>query len=159
ISRNYVIFSVPRLSNADAIMKVYFAGAGAYQIEHGLTLEEAQRRISQEFHLSPPEHTNNHWIADRSVVQMDAELQGAAGPVLQKYPKALIVSSFQAIAKASVSHNVSALASLVGRRWIAPGTSELVRLQRSAFERLWQNGPLLTLSFFWQLFHNSLTWG
>src|SRR5262249_24439427 len=142
IVRNAAVFSLPRLSNADAIMEVYFAGAGAYQVEHGLTLEEAQARISKEYDLPPPEVTNNHWVTDQPGAEMDAKLRAAAFPVLTKYPKALVVSSALAIIKSGFSHNAGVLAQAMGREWIPPGAGDLLRGDRAALSRLAQNGPL-----------------
>jgi len=158
IARNHAVFSVARLSNSDAVMTVYFAGAGAYQVEHGLTLEEAQQRISREFDLPPPEHTNNHWIATRSVAEMDADLRAASGQILRKYPKSLLVSSCWAVVKATFSHNVGLFAAMLGREWIPPSMSGLARLDAAALDRLGQNGPALAAVFGWQVAHNALTW-
>lgn len=153
IGRNYAIFGIPRLTNNDAVVMVYFAGAGAYQVEHGLSLEEAQQRIANEYGLSPPEHTNNHWDADRPVAQMDAELRAATRPILTKYPRSLVVSSMTAVGKASVSHNVSVLSNLLGWTWSQPGTSALVRMDAEAFDRLARNQPVLIVALVWQLGH------
>ncbi|MGH7200624.1 MAG: glycosyltransferase family 39 protein, partial [Planctomycetaceae bacterium] len=54
IVRNSLMFSVNRLTTADAIMLVYVTGAGAYQVEHDITLEEAQAIIGREHDLPPP---------------------------------------------------------------------------------------------------------
>jgi 4-amino-4-deoxy-L-arabinose transferase-like glycosyltransferase len=159
VARNYAVSSLPRLSSSEAIMLVYFTGAGAYQVEHGLTLDEAQQRIREEFYLAPPDHTNNHWLTTRSVAEMDAELRAAVRPVLTRYPKALLLSSALAVIKATFSHNVGLLADALGAQWIAPSTSGLFRLKAAAFGRLGQNNLILVLAFGWQLAHNALTWG
>lgn len=156
--RNGLTFSVWRLSNADAVMLVYFAGAGAYQVKHGLSLEEAQERISREYHLAPPIVTNNHWITDRPIGEIDAELRQAVWPVLSRYPAELVVSSFQSIVKASVSHNTPLLAFLLGTKWVAPNYQAVLRGEREAWERLIQNPLVLILAFGWQLLHVLATW-
>jgi len=158
IARNSAVFSLPRLTHNDAIMQVYFAGAGAYQIQHGITLEEAQERISREFDLPPPHVTNNHWISDVPVAQIDAQLRSASMPVLLKYPKAMVVSSLTAVGKASVSHNVALLGRILDRPWNPPGTASLLRAEAAAFDRLFQNEPSLLLAFCWQYGHNMITW-
>lgn len=153
VARNESVFSVPRLTTIDVNNMVYFVGAGAYQVRHHASLEEAQSMISREFGLPPYVVLQNHWTAGQSVAELDAELHGARWRVLRKYPRELVVSSVLGIVKAGFSHNVGTLADLWGRSWIPPRTGALLRLRSSAFDRLLQNGPPLSAAFVWQLLH------
>jgi 4-amino-4-deoxy-L-arabinose transferase-like glycosyltransferase len=157
IVRNSMVSSLNRLTNADAIMLVYFTGAGAYQVEHGLTLQEAQDRISKEFSLPPPEVTNNHWLSDQPVAEMDAQVRRAVLPVVLKYPRSLVISSATAVGKATLAHNVPALAHAMGSTWVAPGTAGLLKADGEAVDRLMQNGPMLVSVFVIQMGHMIVT--
>ncbi len=158
MARNNAVFSVNRLTHADAIMLAYFTGAGAYQVEHGLSLEEAQERISTEFNLSPPNITNNHWLTEKPIAQMDQELRAAVPEILAKYPRSLVISSLLGSAKATFSHNVRAFADMTGQTWSAPGTGPLLRGDPDAFRRLGENAPFLIGAMIWQMAHNLITW-
>jgi len=158
IARNAVVFSVPRLSTADAIMTVYFAGAGGYQVHEGIGLEDAQRRISKEFSLPPPEVTNNHWVTTQSVAEMDAALRAASARVLMKYPVEVVEGGLLGIIKSSLGHNVEVLTSAMGIPWHHPGGGALLRGEVSAaVGRLLQNHPLAVLLLFWSLAHTAIT--
>jgi len=158
MARNRATFSLFRLTNADAIMLVYFAGGGAYEVEHGVGLDQAQSMIAQEYRLEPPQITNNHWMTDRPVVDMDSELRRAAPGILMRYPKSLVVSSLMGIIKASFAHDVASLAEMRGQEWVNPKTAELLQGRRAALERLIQNDPVSIGAFVWQLLHAILTW-
>lgn len=158
IARNWAVFSVPRLTHNDAIMLVYFTGGGAYQIEHGLTLEQAQKQISKEYNLPPPEVTNNPWLTDLPIAEMDAQLRAAVKPILLRYPGSLFISSLRGTFKASFSHNVLLLGEVIGDPWNPPGFSSLLRGEAESLRRLQQNSPLLILAFFWELIHAIGSW-
>ena len=66
-------FGIPRVTNVDSNNLVYFVGAGAYQVRHGITLEEAQDQIAREFHLVPYIVTQNPWMTDRPLKDVDRE--------------------------------------------------------------------------------------
>lgn len=152
IARNAAVFAVPRLSTADAIMTVYFAGAGGYQRHFGISLDEAQQRISQEFALPPPNVTNNHWTTTQSVAEMDRELRAASLPVLTKYPLDTLISSSLGIVKSSLSHNVAVLAGAMRRPWTPPSASAVLEGDiAGAFGRLLENHPLTVVVLFWTL--------
>jgi 4-amino-4-deoxy-L-arabinose transferase-like glycosyltransferase len=159
ITRNYLVFSVPRLTTVDAANNVYFMGGGAYQLRHGLSLEEAQARIAREYGLAPYEVSQNPWASDRPVAEVDAELRTASFRVMTKYPVELVESSFLGVAKASFSHNTAELAALSGRTWTAPGTAGLIRLRPDALDQLGKNGSGLVVAFGWELFHVLLSLG
>jgi 4-amino-4-deoxy-L-arabinose transferase-like glycosyltransferase len=153
VIRNQLVFGVPRVSTVDSGVQVYFFGAGAYQLRHHLTLEDAQAQIAEEFSLEPYVVTQNPWRSERTVAELDGELRQASPKVLRQYPRELLLSSLLGVGKASVSHNADELASLLGSRWDAPGTGDLLHGRADAFRRLAENGPLLAGVFGWQLLH------
>jgi 4-amino-4-deoxy-L-arabinose transferase-like glycosyltransferase len=156
VIRNKVVFGLPRLTTADTVTQVYFLGAGAYQVRHQVSLEEAQAMIAHEFDLPPEDTVQNPWEGDRSVAEIDAALTRVRFQVLGKYPKELVQAAAAGVFKAAVSHNVDDLAVLLGGVWQPPGTGALLRGDAAALNRLWQNGPLLTAAFAWQLLHTAL---
>ena len=64
VVRNQVVFDLPKLTTNDTLVLVYFTGAGAYQVHHGVECDAAQRMIAQEFHLRPPEDMWNYHNLD-----------------------------------------------------------------------------------------------
>jgi Dolichyl-phosphate-mannose-protein mannosyltransferase len=156
IGRNEVVFGLPRLTTADAIMTVYFAGAGAYQIEHNISLEQAQKRIASEYDLPPPQVTNNHWVSSMPVKEMDHRLRAVQSDVLLKYPVALVKSSLLGILKAHISHNVATLGYTWGIPWNQSGRADSSTGNR--LERLLSNHLLLIAALAWQLIHTLVTW-
>jgi 4-amino-4-deoxy-L-arabinose transferase-like glycosyltransferase len=158
IARNWYVFSVPRLTTADAVMLVYYFAAGGYQINQEITLEQAQKQISAEFHLPPEEATNNHWITDESVQEMDSKLRRAVRPLLLKYPQAIAQGSLRGIAKAAVSHNVGNYALMTGRDWTPPGMAAAITGDRSSISRLIQNPIDMVLLLAGELSHLMAIW-
>jgi 4-amino-4-deoxy-L-arabinose transferase-like glycosyltransferase len=156
IARNGVVFDLWRLSTADAIMMVYFAGAGAYQVEHDVDLETAQEMIADEYKLPTPTITNNHWNSDISVREMDDKLRTAQVEVLRKYPLALVQSSVLGVLKSHLSHNVGDLGSMLGIPWNS--TSSLRTQQKSRIHALLSNNPILVFALGWQLAHTAIVW-
>lgn len=157
IARNSAVFSVPRLSYVDAVCSVYFAGGGAYQLRHGLALEEAHTLIAHEYGLPTHVEAMNPWISHRSAAEIDNALRSAALPVMTRYPTELLRSSLLGVVKASFSHNTDVLADLLGSEWVAPGMSNLLRLRPETWDRLAANGPLLSAVCTWQFLHVSLS--
>jgi len=153
VARNAITFSVPHLTNADAIMIVYFAGAGAYQVERGLTLEQAQEQIEMEYALPSPRMTNNHWISPQSVAEMDSALRAVKRDILAKYPRSLVISSLLGAMKATVSHNLAFLAAASGSEWHAPRIASLLRGELASFDRLRENPAPLAVAFIWQMLY------
>ncbi len=153
IARNTVTFSVSKLTAVETNNMLYFVGAGAYQVRHGVGLEEAQAMIAEEFDVAPYSEVQNAHASDRSVAELNAELRAVQWDVLGKYPAQLALSSVMALAKASFSHATGQLAEMLGRQWVAPGTRSLVLHPMAAAKRLWQNGPVLAAAFIWQLAH------
>src|SRR5262249_18994212 len=141
VCRNAVVFGLPRLTTADAIMTVYFAGGGAYEIEHNITLDQAQDRIATEYDLPPPHVTNHHWVSSIPVKEMDRRLRSVQSGVLLKYPVALVESSVLGILKAHISHNVAVLGYLWGIPWGASSRADSSTGNR--LQCILSNDPLL----------------
>lgn len=159
IARNRALFGVAKVSSVDVVGTVYMAGAGAYQLHHGISRPEAQRRIAAELDLPSLLEAQNPWLSELSIQEIDARLATAAPAVLSRYPGDLIASSLLGLAKGSVSHNVRNLASLHDRSWTAPRIGSLARFQRAAFGRLLDNHPALVAAFLWQVAHALVTLG
>lgn len=155
IARNKVVFDLPKLSIQDAIMTVYFTGAGAYQVEYGLSLEAAQDRIAKEYDLPPSTVTNNHWTTDMSVKEIDRRLRAAQFPVLTKYPVALVQSSLIGLVKSHISHNANVLGHLLAIPWNSSGAHPV---QQTRLSRLYANNALLVAVFVWQMLHALVAW-
>lgn len=114
VVRNYEVFGIPRLSTADTINLVYFCGAGAYGVENGVTLVEAQEAIRKEYHLVSLTESNNHWTVDRTVKDFDDDQRRAVPSLLLRHPKSLLIATSIGITKALISHNVSDYAHMRG---------------------------------------------
>lgn len=158
IARNWYVFSIPRLTTNDAIMLVYFFAAGGHQVEHGLTLEQAQKQISVEYQLPPPEITNNHWASDESVRATDIKLRRAFRLLLARRPAAIALSSFLGIAKASTSHNIDTYAHMTERKWMPPGLNAAIAGDHSALTRFAENPLDMMLLFSIELLHTVTSW-
>ena len=157
VARNYLLFSVPKLTYVSNMNLTYYVSAGAYQVEHGVSAKVAQEMVQHEFGLPPLILAHNEWLSGMTVAELDAALGAAWRKALFKYPRSLAVASLKAVAKASVSHNVGVLARMTGREWKAPGMGDLIRLRSEAFARLLDNGTPLAMAFAWQLFHIAVT--
>jgi hypothetical protein len=157
LARNYATFGVPRLTSIDVNNVVYYFGAGAYQVEHDVSLQEAQNMISKDFGLPSYRVAMNPWIENRSVSEVYAELDGAKNRVVSKYPAAILRSSALGILKASFSHSAGELSSLLGKEWIAPEAGAILRGDAGALGRLRQNEPLLVGVAGWQVVHAAVT--
>lgn len=159
VLRNYSTFSVAKLTFVDLDDIIYFSGAGAYQVEHGVSLERAQSMIAKDFGLTPVEVVQNDFLTDRPMAEINAELRSAWMKVVLKYPKSLALSSVCGLIKASLSHNTGQLATFLGRIWVAPGMGSLLRCRPEALERLRRSGPLLSAVCAWQVLHVVVTLG
>ena len=157
IARNQALFSIPRLTTVDSQNIVYFVGAGGYQKHFGISLEEAQARISSEFKIPTYVVLQNAWITDRSVAEMDAEVRAVRGQVLLKYPKEVVISCAQGIAKAGVSTNHVLIAVMLARKWVVPHNAALLKGDASAWKRLAENEPFLIGCFAWETVQTLLT--
>jgi 4-amino-4-deoxy-L-arabinose transferase-like glycosyltransferase len=159
VARNQAVFGVARLTTVDAQNTVYFFGAGAYQVRHDVSLEEAQQMIAHDYRIVPYEVVQNHWVSGRSVAAMDAELRAVRWQVLTRYPGELALAALGGITKATFSHNVRQLACLLNTEWVAPRMGALLRCRPVAFERLARNSPALVLAFLWQIVHVTASLG
>jgi hypothetical protein len=152
VVRNYIVFGVPRVTTADTINLVYFAGAGAYQVEHGISGEEARERISQEFGLVSLVKTNNHWLADQAVAEIDAAQRRAVPRILMQYPRSLVLATVCGLGKAAISHNVGGVAYLWRLEWKPPGMGTVFTEGPRAFvDRARQNTGVLLGIFAWEM--------
>jgi 4-amino-4-deoxy-L-arabinose transferase-like glycosyltransferase len=156
IVRNWVVFGMPRLTTNDTIVLVYFAGAGAYQFHHEVDLQTAQRMITQEFGLRPPQEMWNSWTSDFSQKEMDDQARSVMPAILGKYPLDLIKASAIGILKASVSHNTGDLAFMLGKEWRGPELGRVLRFDPVAISRLFGNHIGLILVFTWEVLHAAL---
>jgi 4-amino-4-deoxy-L-arabinose transferase-like glycosyltransferase len=148
VARNSAVFGVPRLTTADAINLVYFSGAGAYQVEHRISREEAARRIQRDFKLPALNVVNNHWTVSTPVRDLDRQMRDAAWPVLALYPESWVIATSIGIAKSLVSHNTDVLAHALCRTWASIGLTRLLEGRTVAtFSNLWNNGLLLSFIY------------
>lgn len=157
--RNYLVLSQPRFAYQQYVNLVYYVGAGAYQVEHGIDIETAQRAISEEFNLPPLRVTLNTYQTGYPLEKVIDQFQRVWPKVMFKYPQSLVIASCLGIVKSICTHNVNQLAEVTGRSWIAPKAGDLIRLQSRAFVRLFSNGPILAAAMFWELAHTSLAIG
>src|SRR5262249_21396766 len=72
IVRNYAVSGIARLTISDTVGLVYNAAAGAYQVELGISREEAQDRIRDEYGLVAHDLTLNYWLVDQPIAEIDA---------------------------------------------------------------------------------------
>jgi len=138
VVRNYALVRLPKLTTADTINLLYFAGAGVYQVRYGIDRETAQARIAADYQLPTVEQSNNPWLVDRSIASMDSAERQAAWRIFRSDPPALALASATGLMKALFSHNVAKLAEITGYPWgggnidrlrsgIADGVSTLLR--------------------------------
>jgi hypothetical protein len=107
--------------------------------------------IRQEYGVASLVQHNNHWIADRDVRRLDAELRRIAPDVLCRYPRSLLLSTAIGIGKAALGHNVGDCAYMSHRPWVAPGLENLRRGNLGTFGRqLIANQAVLVGMFVWQ---------
>jgi 4-amino-4-deoxy-L-arabinose transferase-like glycosyltransferase len=156
IVRNYVVFDVPHLTTADAIILVYFTGAGAYQLHHQVEQKTAQQMIADEFGIDPPERMWNNQKPGPPPGEMDRKARGVALRVLLRYPVDLVKSCALGVGKAMFSHDAPAFAHLLNLQWNNPGTGPLLRLDAGAWRRLRDNPIPLTAAVAVQLLVSGL---
>jgi hypothetical protein len=156
MGRNWAVFGMPKITTVDSANFVYFVGAGAYQVHEGITLEEAHRRIQQQFDLPSYGQTQNPWIGDLTPLEIDRKLRAATPHVLKMYPASLVISSCQGVGKALISHSAVLNAEQLAMAWHAPTIAGLARFDVEAFSRLADNSPVLVGSLLWQLAHSGV---
>jgi 4-amino-4-deoxy-L-arabinose transferase-like glycosyltransferase len=153
--RNYAIFGTSRLTTNDTIVLVYFTGAGAYQVEHGVDLSTAWEMIAREQNLHSPEDMWNYYDRGLSPVEMDREASRAVIPVLTRYPVALVKACSLGFVKAMFSHDAGWLSRILNVTWTKPGTQGLLQFEQGAWDRLRSNHPLAIAVFFTQVLLNA----
>lgn len=156
VVRNAVVCGLPRLTTIDTYNMVYFVGAGAYQIEHDLTLEEAQARVAADFDIPPYREAQNHHRFDRDEKTTHDQIRAVRNDVLTRYSASLAKASLLAICKASVAHSATNLADMLKMTWQAPGMGGVVKGESEAFERLSSNPPVLLAAVGWQMLHTAV---
>jgi 4-amino-4-deoxy-L-arabinose transferase-like glycosyltransferase len=155
VVRNAWVFSVPKLTSVDLNNLVYYAGAGAYEVEHKIPFEEAQARISRDFRIMPVAAVQNDFAYGVTPAEVDSELRRVWASVLFKYPSSLFRSSLTGLIRSFASHDVGLYARLLEWRWNPPGREGLVAMNVGAYRRLLSNGHLVSI-LIWQLVHTLL---
>lgn len=152
VARNNRLYGIPRLTNADTINLVYFAGAGLYQMKYGIEREDAQNRIAAEFGLVSLVKTNNIWLMDGNVRVVDAKQRNAALAIFTADPLLLAEASAIGVAKSFVSHSTPSIGAMAGTTWIGPGVERIRAGDHAGFWRsIRRNDAWLTALFAWQL--------
>jgi 4-amino-4-deoxy-L-arabinose transferase-like glycosyltransferase len=152
VARNNRVYGIPRLTNADTINLLYFAGAGVYQKKYGIERDDAQNRIAAEFGLVPLVKTNNIWLMDGNVRAVDAKQRNAARAIFTADPLLLAEASAIGVAKSFLSHSTSSIGAMAGTTWIAPGLERIRAGDHAGFWRsIRRNTAWLTALFAWQM--------
>jgi 4-amino-4-deoxy-L-arabinose transferase-like glycosyltransferase len=148
IARNYVVFGLPKLTNADSINLAYMSAAGALCVEENLSVEQAQVRIRQSYGLARFIECMDHWTAPRPVAQIDRELRLAAVDVIRRHLSAWLESGCRGVLKAGIAHNTGTFAEMFGQEWHNPGMETLLRFRLANFQHNFQkNPPVLLFTF------------
>lgn len=155
ILRNAAVSGVARLTIADTVGLVYNAAAGAYQVELGISRDEAQERIRDEYGLVAHDLTLNYWLVDQPIQEIDAKQRAAVPELLRKYPASLVRATLTGLVKSFLSHHTPTLASMCGEPWHTVGLDTLLRGQVGEFlQAIAQNHPALVAAFVWQMVLN-----
>lgn len=109
MARNEAVFGKFALSGNQNIVMVYYTGGGAWQMAEGGTLDEAQKRIEEEFHLPPCVVCHNPEAFGADPAEIDSRLAAAKRKVLLRYPKALVLSSGIGVVKSLSAHETRTL--------------------------------------------------
>jgi len=136
MARNELVFGKFALSGNQNIVMVYYTGGGAWQMAEGGTLEEAQKRIEEEFHLPPCVVCHNPEAFGADPAEIDAKLAAAKRSVLLRHPKALILSSGIGVVKSLLAHETQTL-------------EEITRSEKLGFVFVWSlifQGTILLLT-------------
>lgn len=126
IGRNYVTFGMPKLARTQTIMLVYYTGASAWQVHHGISREEAQELIQKTYDL--PSHTacHNPEFYGLAPAEIEAKLRPHQWEILLAYPRELAISSLTGILKGTLAHNTAEIAYISDFSWQSPGITELL---------------------------------
>lgn len=144
IVRNHAVHRIARLTNADTVNLLYFAGAGVYQVQHRISREQAQAQIAREYQLPDIAQTNNIWRAGGPAHVVDDRQRRVARDILLSNPEALARSTATGLVKAAIAHNANDLAAMSGRTWTPPGLGRILSLElRSAWNALSRNASML----------------
>jgi len=138
--RNWVLFGIPMLTPVSAHNLVYFSGAGAWQFKYGVERFEAQDMIVKQFSIPPYTTAQNPYSQNRlSIREIEDSIRSKRLRILFAHPLSLVASSSIGIVKASMDHSLDSLGHLLNITWKNVGASELIRLRRTAWQRLLAN--------------------
>lgn len=153
VARNHFVFGIPKLSTVSTHSLIYFVGAGAFQVAEGIDRQEAQKRISEEFEITPYTNLQNPYsVANVSTIEkIESDAESKKWKVLGKHAVYLIPSSVIGICKAFTAHPFPELAYVFGTEWDPPGMKGLATLQPSAYGRLFGHSMDLVVIFFLHL--------
>jgi 4-amino-4-deoxy-L-arabinose transferase-like glycosyltransferase len=159
MARNQKTFGIFRLSTVDAINMVYYSGAGPYQLEYGLSLPDAQDRISRDYHLSGNWEYHNPWNSGKSIRQLDEEIRAVTGRVLFRDVPKLALATLIGISRSAIAHTADNFSEMAGRPWVPPGLGNLAHGKWGVFaERLRMNQAWVVAVFAIELMQAFLLW-
>jgi 4-amino-4-deoxy-L-arabinose transferase-like glycosyltransferase len=159
MARNQKTFGIFKLSTVDAINMVYYIGAGPYQLRYGLTLQEAQERISRDYHLSSNLEYHNPWLSGKSVGQLDGEIRAVSRSVLLRDVPGLALSTLIGVGRSAIAHTADHLAEMAGGSWRAPGMANFAHGKWRVFAaQLGRNPAWVIVTFVLELLQAFLLW-
>jgi len=158
VARNYFVFKIPKISTVSTHNLIYFVGAGAFQVAEGIDRIEAQKRISEEFEITPYSSLQNPYsVANVSTIErIESDAESKKWRVLGKHSLYLIPSTAIGICKAFTAHPLPELAYVFGTEWASPGMKGLATLQPSAYGKLFGHSMDLVVIFLLHLLWISL---
>lgn len=153
VARNYFVFKIPKISTVSTHSLIYFVGAGAFQVAEGIDRQEAQKRISEEFDITPFTNLQNPYSVATvlTIEKIESDAESKKWKVLGKHAVYLIPSSVIGICKAFTAHPLPELAYMFGTEWASPGMKGLATLQPSAYGKLFAHSMDLVVIFFLHL--------
>ncbi|MEO7426463.1 MAG: glycosyltransferase family 39 protein [Fibrobacteria bacterium] len=148
MARNQKTFGIFRLSTVDAINMVYYAGAGPYQLEYGLSLPEAQKRISQDYHLASNWEYHNPWNTGKTIRQLDEEIRAVTRPVLLRDVPRLALATLIGVSRSAFAHTADNFSEMAGRAWVSPGMGNLAHGKWGEFAKRLRLNPAWSVAVF-----------
>lgn len=148
--RNYCTFGTFAVTGNDKITMVYYTAGGAWQVHFKCTLEEAQKKIEQEYHVPPVDVCHNINRFNITPQEIDAQMKACRWNALLKYPDSLVVSVLTAIPKSLFAHETGLFAYLTNQTWIPPGLSNL-KNPIAFCNQLFKNRWSLSIFFIWSM--------
>ncbi|WP_167546886.1 ArnT family glycosyltransferase [Stieleria maiorica] len=155
--RNHRATGLAKLTSTDVGMPVYYLGAAAYQIHHGVDREEALQMIQNEFQIPSNHELHNHDFVGGNLSEKYFSVKQAVRPVLKKYPIATIQAGTTGILRAVGSHTAANSALALAMEWNPPGFGRLVKGDQQAFRDVFKNSLALVGIVVWQLMLSGMT--